>query len=72
MEFISSDTNVWLDFYYTDQLDLPFRLPYKYLMYAETIKSEILYPPELANELLDRGLVPVEITLEEFQQAVNK
>ena len=28
MEYISSDTNVWLDFMMIEQLELPFRLPY--------------------------------------------
>jgi hypothetical protein len=31
MEYISSDTNVWLDFMMIEQLELPFRLPYIYL-----------------------------------------
>ena len=32
MEYISSDTNVWLDFVEIEKLNLPFQLPYVYLM----------------------------------------
>lgn len=28
MEYISSDTNVWIDFSVVNELELPFRLPY--------------------------------------------
>ena len=32
MEYISSDTNVWLDFVEIEKLNLPFQLPYIYIM----------------------------------------
>ena len=44
MEFISSDTNVWVDFASIDRLALPFKLPYVYLMYEEAISNELLQP----------------------------
>lgn len=56
MEFISSDTNVWLDFAAIDKLPLPFRLPYVYLMDEDTISDELLSPPELGKHLQDLGL----------------
>ncbi len=44
MEYISSDTNVWLDFVTIDRLDYPFRLFRKQLLYwtIEEIKDCIL------------------------------
>ena len=42
MEYISSDTNVWLDFVTIDRLDYPFRLPYTYLMNVDAIQDELL------------------------------
>lgn len=42
MEFISSDTNVWIDFCTIDKLYLPFKLPYKYIMNNDAIEDELL------------------------------
>ena len=42
MEYISSDTNVWLDFVEIEKLNLPFQLPYIYIMNNETIEDELL------------------------------
>ena len=66
MEFISSDTNVWIDFRVIARLRLPFRLPYTYIMYKETITSELLTPAGFQEELTAAGLVGVDITIEEF------
>lgn len=66
MEYISSDTNVWIDFMEIDMLSLPFRLPCVYLMNDETIEDELLNPPGLGAELLKLGLQKVELTEEEF------
>lgn len=44
MEFISSDTNVWVDFSAIDRLALPFKLPYIYLMEEDAISNELLQP----------------------------
>ena len=63
MDFISSDTNIWIDFYIIQQLELPFRLPYKYLMNEDAMKDELISPPDLSNELISYGLVPIEITI---------
>lgn len=32
MEYVSSDTNVWLDFAVINRLEIPFRLPYTYIL----------------------------------------
>lgn len=66
MEFISSDTNVWIDFRVISRLSLPFRLPYTYIMYRESIASELLTPAGFQHELTAAGLVSVDITIEEF------
>ena len=69
MEYISSDTNVWLDFAEIEKLKLPFLLPYVYLMNDETVDDELLNPPELRGELLRLGLQKTELTEEEFYLA---
>lgn len=69
MEYVSSDTNVWIDFQVISRLQLPFLLPYTYLMYKESMDSELLYPSELRNDLVEAGLVGVGIDYEEFALA---
>ncbi len=66
MKFISSDTNIWLDFETISQTDLPFRLPYTYIMYREALLEEVISPPELMGDLKKLGLESVELTTEEF------
>ena len=66
MEFISSDTKVWIDIRVISRLSLPFRLPYTYIMYRESIASELLTPAGFQHELTAAGLVSVEIPIEEF------
>ena len=66
MKYISSDTNVWLDFVEIEKLNLPFRLPYVYLMNDETVDDELLSPPGLSDELLQLGLQKTELTEDEF------
>lgn len=66
MQTISSDTNVWIDFRTISRLQLPFLLPYTYIMYEESINCELLYPPGFLEELIKSGLESVDITMEEF------
>ena len=66
MQHISSDTNVWIDFLEIGRLNLPFLLPYIYLMNDETIDNELLSPPGLSNELLQLGLQKTAMTETEF------
>lgn len=66
MEYISSDTNVWVDFQVIDRLELPFRLPYTYLMNNDAVHDELLSPPGIGDKLLDLGLQETELTGEEF------
>ena len=69
MEFISSDANVWIDFATIDRLELPFMLPYTYLMDEDAIKDELLQPVGLGEHLLKLGLQMAELTEEEFSLA---
>lgn len=66
MEYISSDTNVWFDFVTIKRLELPFKLPYIYLMNEDAVHDELLSPPGLSENLLALGLVEAELTEEEF------
>ncbi len=66
MEYISSDTNVWLDFNEIDYLHIPFLLPITYLMYEEAVEYEFLDPPGLGDTLIKFGLRKVDLTEEEF------
>lgn len=65
-EYISSDTNVWIDFHAIGAVHLPFKLSCTYLMWETAIDDEIRSPGGLREELVSDGLVPVEITEDEF------
>ncbi len=69
MQYISSDTNVWIDYSTIDRLYLPFRLPYIYIMSKYAIEDELLSPHGLGEELISHGLMPVEISIGEFYLA---
>ena len=56
MEYICSDTNVWLDFSAVGRTHLPFRLPYTYIMNSDAIEDEVLSPEGLGRELVELGL----------------
>ena len=69
MEYISSDTNVWIDFMKIHRLALPFKLPYTYIMNKDAMEEELLSPTGLRDELIQCGLVGVTIQIEEFELA---
>ena len=66
MEYISSDTNVWIDFVTINRIALPFRLPYTYIMNQDAIDEELLSPPDFKEQLISAGLVATELTDDEF------
>lgn len=66
MKYVSSDTSVWIDFSIIHRTELPFRLPYTFIMNRDAVEDELLSPDELKQELLTHGLISVEITIEEF------
>lgn len=70
MEYISSDTNVWLDFAVIDRIGLPFRLPFTYIMSNDAIEDELL-TPGLGPSLKDLGLVGIDMDMEEFNLAAE-
>ena len=70
MEYISSDTNVWLDFVTINRLELPFKLPYIYLMNDEAVDDELLNPPSLGEDLIDRGLRKTRTAYEQVHQTL--
>jgi predicted nucleic acid-binding protein len=65
-EYISSDTNVWIDFDVIDATDLPFRLPVTYVMWSDAVEDEVCSPTGLKDSLLKAGLVAVKLTTDEF------
>lgn len=71
MEYISSDTNVWLDFLTINRLEYPFRLPYIYLMNVDAMQDELLSPVGLKQDLQSLGLKETELTEEEFYLAAE-
>ena len=48
------------------RLDIPFRLPFRYIIYKEALREEVVSPPDLLSRLVSLGLEGVEITEEEF------
>ena len=66
MEYISSDTNIWFDYYTIQKLDLPFRLDCTYIIFYETLRKEVVDPPELIDELRSLGLSEIDLSDEEF------
>ena len=69
MEYISSDTNIWIDFSTVNALEFPFRLDCTYLMSSDALEDEWCSPKGRGTELTDLGLQAVEITTEEFYYA---
>ncbi len=69
MEYISSDTNVWIDFSVICRTELPFKLPYTYIMNSDAIDDEMLSPTGLSSELTRCGLLRVDLTIEKFNLA---
>lgn len=66
MTFISSDTNIWIDFSTIEELELPFLLPNTYLISSDTLSDELIEPPDLGQQLIRLGLVTVEMSANEY------
>ena len=71
MEYISSDTNIWFDFYAVSKVQLPFRLDCTYIMFHEALRTEVLDPPDLINNLRELGLIEIELSTEEFFKGIR-
>lgn len=69
--FISSDTNVWIDFNEIGQLNIPFRLNYQYYISRDTFVDEFLKSETMKNDLLKYGLQLADISGEEYEYALS-
>lgn len=65
-QYISSDTNIWIDFAIIDAIHIPFCLDCEYLMYRDSFESELLSPPWLKERLINLGIRCIDIELIEF------
>lgn len=68
--FISSDTNIWIDFQEIGHLNHPFRLSFQYYISSDTFRDEFLKPATMRSELLDLGLQITVVTNEEYIEAM--
>ena len=71
MDYISSDTNIWIDFYSINKLEIPFRMRATYIMFSEAMRDEIVEPPEMLKALTDLGLEGVSLSTKEFYYAME-
>lgn len=71
MDYISSDTNIWIDFQSIQRLEMPFRLNYAFLLCKEVLNSELRSPDGFAQKLLEAGLQQTEIDESEFWLALK-
>lgn len=68
---LSSDTNVWIDFYIIGGLELPFRLDHIFYMSSDAIGDEVLSPADLSVKLVGLGLVGLEVSEDEYYLAYS-
>lgn len=68
-EYVSSDTNIWIDFAAIDAVEMPFRLALTYIMWEDAVNDEVRSPEGLKAELIAAGLQRVKISTEEFYLA---
>jgi len=66
MRYISSDTNIWIDFAQINRLELPFALEYTYCMSSDAIADELISPPDIGSRLTALGLHSLDITDAEY------
>lgn len=71
MQYISSDTNVWIDFEQINRLDWPFALEYTYCMSCDAITDELISPPHFGDRLTALGLRSIQITDAEYLLAMG-
>lgn len=71
MQYISSDTNIWIDFLAIQRLEMPFRLDYTFLMSREVLDRELRSPADLPEQLVQAGLQQTDITEDEYWLAIE-
>lgn len=64
--YISSDTNVWIDFFEIECLSYPFLLKYKYYISSYALKDEFCKTESMKIDLMKYGLNLTDVTDEEF------
>ena len=69
--YISSDTNIWIDFQEINHLDHPFRLEYEFCLSENAFNDELLKSDALREELLAKGLIISKVKEDEFSQAIT-
>lgn len=67
--YISSDTNIWFDFYEIHHLDHPFRLDHEFYISKNAFSDELPITEDIRNDLLNKGLKVTEITDDELIMA---
>jgi predicted nucleic acid-binding protein len=68
--FISSDTNIWIDFQEIGHLDHPFLLGHSYFISQDAFRDELLNPKSMRNDLLHWGIQIANITDQEYNDAL--
>ena len=68
--YISSDTNIWLDFEEIGHLDHPFLLEHQYYISANALADEI-HSSSLRDRLIANGLQTTEISRREWMLAIS-
>lgn len=68
--YISSDTNVWIDFCEIGYLEVPFRLEHRYFISRDTFTDELLTPTTMKQELLNCGLRLADVAVDEYEGAM--
>ena len=67
--YISSDTNIWIDFFEIKHVDHPFLLEHEFYLSNAAYKDELIKSEELRKTLLAFGLHLTDITDKEFEIA---
>lgn len=64
--FISSDTNIWIDFFEIQHVDHPFLLDFDFYLSSVAYEDELIKSEELCEVLLTSGLHLANVTEDEF------
>ena len=67
--YISSDTNIWFDFYEIHHLDHPFRLEHEFYISKNAFSDELPATEDIRDDLLRQGLKVTTITDNELTMA---
>ncbi|MBR6902203.1 MAG: hypothetical protein IKN30_09140 [Synergistaceae bacterium] len=71
MGLISSDTNIWIDFYIVNRIEHPFLLNHEYYISSAAFTDELVAPKQLGEILVNYGLMQTDIKDEELSLALE-